>query len=201
MFEEIEKVVYINLKERTDRRAEIEKQLSIFHHEKIVRFNAIKHQNGALGASMSHIAVVEMAIQNNWKNVLIVEDDMVWNQFNIAYPIYEKLVSKPYDVLCLGSACVEYDRQTYKAKYVSTATAYLVNNHYYQTLLETFKEGLENFMNDESKHSLYALDRCWLKLITKDNWFVIQPTMCVQKPGYSNIENKFVNYNPQFGVW
>jgi glycosyl transferase family 25 len=201
MFQEIEKVVYINLEERTDRRAEIEKQLSIFHHEKIVRFNAIKHQNGAIGCSMSHIAVVEMAIQNNWKNVLIVEDDMIWNQFNIAYPIYQKLISKPYDVVCLGGACVDYDRQTYKAIYVSTTTAYLVNNHYYQTLLANFKEGVEQFIKHEDKHSLYALDRNLMKLMPKDNWFVIQPALCVQKPGYSNIENKFVNYNPQFGVW
>jgi len=108
MFEEIEKVVYINLEERTDRRAEIQKQLSIFHHEKIVRFNAIKHRNGAIGCSMSHIAALELAIQNNWKNVLIVEDDMIWNQFDRGYPIYKKLVSNPFDVLCLGGACVEY---------------------------------------------------------------------------------------------
>ena len=137
MFEDIEKVVYINLDERTDRRAEIERQLSIFPSEKIVRFPAIKHLNGAIGASMSHIAVVELAIQNDWNNVLIVEDDMIWNKFEVGYPIYEKLVSNPFDVLCLGSACVDYDRQTYKAKYVSTGTAYLVNKHYYQTLLQT----------------------------------------------------------------
>ena len=201
MFQQIEKVVYINLEERRDRREEIEKQLSVFPSEKVIRFNAIKHRNGALGASKSHIAVVELAIQNNWKNVLIVEDDMVWNKFDTGYPIYEKLVSQPFDVLCLGSACVQYNSQTYKAKYVSTATAYLVNQHYYQTLLETFKDGLEKFTNDETKHALYALDRIWMKLIERDNWFVVQPTMCIQKPGYSNIENKFVNYNPQFGIW
>ena len=201
MFEEIEKVVYINLEERPDRMAEVERQLSVFPPEKVLRFNAIKHRNGAIGASKSHIAVVELAIQNNWKNVLIVEDDMIWNKFDTGYPIYEKLVSNPFDVLCLGSACVQYNPQTYKAKYVSTATAYLVNNHYYRTLLETFKDGLEKLTNDETKPSLYALDRIWMHLIERDNWFVVQPTMCIQKPGYSNIENKFVNYNPQFGIW
>jgi glycosyl transferase family 25 len=201
MFEEIEKIVYINLEERPDRREQVEKELSVFPPEKVLRFNAIRHRNGAIGASKSHIAVVELAIQNNWKNVLIVEDDMIWNKFEIGYPIYKKLVSNPFDVLCLGSACVQYNRETYKAKYVSTATAYLVNNHYYQTLLETFKDGLEKLTLDESKHALYALDRIWMHLVERDNWFVIQPTLCVQKPGFSNIENKFVNYNPQFGIW
>jgi glycosyl transferase family 25 len=201
MFEEIEKVVYINLEERADRREEIEKQLSIFQHEKIVRFPAIKHRNGLIGCVLSHISVFEMAIENNWKNVLIVEDDMVWNQFNIGYPIYEKLISNPYDVICLGGACVQYEPNTYKAKYVSTTTAYLLNNHYIPVILENFKEGLENLKIDENNHESFALDRHWMKLISKDNWFVIQPALCVQKPGYSNIENKFVNYNPQFGVW
>jgi glycosyl transferase family 25 len=200
MFQEIDKVVYINLDERIDRRAEIERQLSVFPREKVMRFNAIKHRNGAIGCSTSHIAVVELAIQNNWKNVLIIEDDVIWNKFDIGYPIYERLISIPFDVLCLGGACVDYNPETYKAKYVSTTTAYLVNQHYYQTLLETFKDGLKNLINDESQHSSYALDRCWLKLIEKDNWYIIQPSLCVQKPGYSNIENKFVNYNPQFGI-
>ena len=201
MFEEIDKVVYINLEERTDRKNQVEKELSIFPPEKVIRFNAIRQQNGAIGASMSHIAAIELAVKNEWKNVLIVEDDMIWNQFEIGYPIYKKLVSNPFDVMFLGSACVQYEPETYRAKYVSTGTAYLVNNHYYQTLLETFKEGLEKFINDQSKHSLYALDRIWMKLIERDNWFVIQPTLCIQKPGYSDIENKVVNYNAQFGVW
>jgi hypothetical protein len=126
---------------------------------------------------------------------------MVWNKSHIGYPIYEKLVLNPFDVLCLGGACVQYNPQTYKAKFVSTGTAYLVNQHYYKTLLETFKDGLEKLTNDESKHSFYALDRIWLKLIEKDNWFIIQPSLCVQTPGFSNIENNFVNYNAQFGLW
>lgn len=201
MFKQIEKVVYINLEERRDRRLEIEQVLSIFPPDKVLRFNAFKHRNGLIGCGMSHIGVIELAIENKWNNVLIVEDDMVWNMPNVGYPIFNKLVANQFDVLCLGGACVDYDRATYKAKYVSTTTAYLVNKHYYQTLLETFKEGLEKLILDESKHSSYALDRIWLKLIGRDNWFVIQPTLCMQKPGFSNITNGFVNYTSQFGLY
>lgn len=201
MFEEVDKVIYINLEERTDRKNQVEKELSIFPREKVIRFNAIKHRNGLIGCVLSHIAVFEMAIQNNWKNVLIVEDDMVWNRFEVGYSIYKRLVSNPYDVICLGGACVQYEPETYKAKYVSTTTAYLLNNHYIPVILENFKEGLEKLKIDERNHASFALDRHWMKLINRDNWFVIQPALCVQTPGYSNIENKFVNYNPQFGVW
>lgn len=199
MFEEVDKVVYINLEERPDRRIQVEKELSVFPSEKVVRFNAIKQTNGALGASMSHIAVVEMAIQNNWKNVLIVEDDMTWNKFDGGYAIYKKLVSNPFDVLILGGACVTCSSD-YKAEVVSTATAYIVKNHYFKTLLETFKEGLEKFINNQELHHKYALDRIWMKLMAKDNWYIVHPPMCVQRPGYSNIENKFTNYSAQFGL-
>ena len=43
-----------------------------------------------------------MAIQNNWENVLIVEDDMVWKNFNKGYNTLQNLVNKPYDVILLG---------------------------------------------------------------------------------------------------
>ena len=199
MFEEVDKVVYINLEERPDRRIQVEKELSVFPSEKVVRFSAIKHKNGAIGCSMSHIAVVEMAIQNNWKNVLIVEDDMTWNKFDAGYAIYKKLVSNPFDVLCLGGASVKCNSE-YKAEFVSTTTAYLVNSYYFSTLLETFKEGLENLKVHEDLQHLYALDRIWMKLMVKDSWYIVHPPMCVQRPGYSNIENKFTNYSAQFGV-
>jgi glycosyl transferase family 25 len=44
MFETVEKVVYINLAHRTDRRAQIEEELrKVFPDEKIVRFEAVRY--------------------------------------------------------------------------------------------------------------------------------------------------------------
>jgi len=201
MLDVIEKVLYINLDEREDRRASIENELSIFSKDRVVRISAIKHRNGLIGCAMSHILALEMAIENNWKNVLIVEDDMKWHRFDEGIKIFDKLVANPYDVICLGGACVQYEPETYRAKYVSTTTSYLVNNHYFATLLANLKEGVIKLTEDEEKHSSYALDRNWLSLLHTHKWFVIQPTMCVQAPGYSNIVNNFVNYYPQFGVY
>ena len=67
----IEHVVYINLDHRTDRRQHMEKEVSIFPSERVTRFSAIKHDYGAIGCTRSHIAVLEMAISSDWKNVLI----------------------------------------------------------------------------------------------------------------------------------
>ena len=75
----IEKVIYINLEKRKDRRVAIEKQLLLyFPSNKIVRFNAFFNERGYVGCSQSHIGALQMAINHKWKNCLILEDDIVY---------------------------------------------------------------------------------------------------------------------------
>jgi glycosyl transferase family 25 len=198
MFESIEKVVYINLEERTDRKESIEKELlKYFPAEKFERFNAIKHERGAIGCTKSHIAVLEMAIQQNWKNVLVVEDDAIWSNFDKGYPILEKLIKNQFDVITLGITSASYDTSTYKLLSGQSTTAYIVNNHYYNTLLYNFKYGLEQFVIT-NKYSSYAIDQYWKILQAKDTWFCVVPSLLVQGPSYSDIEKKNVNYMNEF---
>jgi glycosyl transferase family 25 len=194
MFEFVEKVVYINLESRTDRRIQIEAELSVFPSNKVIRFNAIKEWNGHHGCSKSHIAVLEMAIKENWSNVLIIEDDAKWNKFDIGYAILEKLTKSPYDVISLGGIGGYVDPHTFRAFDFQTATAYLVSNHYYNTLLTNFKEGLKILMASETYHSTGCLDQHWKQLHCKDNWFRIYPHLLYQRPSYSDIIKDHVDY-------
>ena len=189
----IEKVVYINLAHRTDRREQVEKELSIFPSEKVLRFDAIKHERGAIGCSLSHIAVLEMAIEKNWKNVLIVEDDMIWNnnQFDTGRKTLNNLISKPYDVIVLGGTFVKYNPMTNKLIECQTTTAYLIHNHYFQKLLDCFKQSVA----DKS-----YIDKSWKSLQKPDNWFIIYPPLAIQSAGYSDIEKRDTNYYRFFGL-
>ena len=193
----IEKVVYINLERRKDRLEQIQKELSIFPPEKVQRFNAISHEKGAIGCSMSHIAVLEMAISQNWKNVLIVEDDMQWSNFSQTIELLNKLLSQPYDVIGLGGTFVNYNRNTYKAYSFSTTTGYVVSNHYYSVLLENFKEGCQKLI-EKYEPVKYAIDRYWNQIQSRDNWYIIMPPICIQRPSYSDVENADVNYSLKF---
>ena len=56
------------------------------------------------------------------------------------------------------------------------------------------KEGLNKLMQDQKKGTLYAIDKYWLHLQKRDRWFLIIPLTVIQKEGYSDIENKTVNY-------
>lgn len=103
----IEQVIYINLDSRSDRRMSVEKQLEdVFFEDKIQRFSAIQHKFGCIGCSKSHKAVLAMAMQNNWKNYLVVEDDFVWTNFKEGLSNFKKLVTAQpnFDVICFASA-------------------------------------------------------------------------------------------------
>jgi len=189
MINYIEKVVYINLEHRTDRKELIEKELSIFPNEKVVRFNAIKDINGHIGASKSHIEVLKLAIKNDWKNVLIVEDDAKWHNLNEGYPIFEKLIKNDYDVILFGFGECNYSiNKNYKLSKAISATAYLIKNHYYPILLENFEESLHKLSINPAWYN--CIDQGWHKLMVSDNWYGIYPVILYQREGYSDIEKR-----------
>jgi len=197
MFEFVEKVVYINLEHRTDRKAQIEDVLKDIPSEKVIRFNAIKESHGGIGCTKSHIAVLKMAQKEGWKNVMIVEDDATWNKFEEGYPILQKLSEQPFDVITLGIAFAEFNKDTYKLSSGQTTTAYIVNQSYYDRLLANYEEGLSGFQETGWYHQ-YALDQFWKRLQVRDNWYCVAPSLLVQRPGYSDIEKRTVNYTKHF---
>jgi glycosyl transferase family 25 len=188
----IEKVVYINLEHRTDRRAQVEEQLAVFG-DRVERFSAIQKSPGGVGCSMSHLAVLKRAKEQGWKNVLIVEDDFVWCKTEEGMTIFDKISKNPYDVIMLGGAYLKYDTVTYKLLSGQTALAYIVDSSYYDTLISNFKEGLEGFLRTMN-YPVYALDQYWKHLQPHDRWYVIRPSLCMQRPSFSDIEQAHVDY-------
>jgi len=180
----IKKVVYINLSKRKDRKEHMENILSIFPKEKIVRFNAIENKNGAIGCSLSHIGVIEMAIKENWENCLVLEDDNIWYRFEEGYNLFNNLFKKDFDVIVLGGYLPVYDKKTYKLESCLCTGAYFVNKHYYKTLLDNFKEGLTKFYLESYGN---AVDVYWKHLMKKDNWYIVYPQLFLQKDDYSDI--------------
>ncbi len=197
MFEFIDKVIYINLEHRTDRKEQIESELQkYFPIEKIQRFNAIKHQHGGIGCTQSHIAILEMAIQNNWSNYLVVEDDAIWSNFDKGYSLLEQLIQKPYDVITLGTVYANYTPE-FKLLSGQTTTAYIVQQKYYSVLLENFKESLAGFLST-GNYPVFSIDQYWKRIQPRDNWYCIIPSLMIQRPGYSDIEKAVIDNGRYF---
>lgn len=196
---DIKNALYINLAMRTDRKKHVEEQLSNIGI-KSERFNAIELKNGAVGCSMSHLKCLEMAKQNNWEHVLITEDDILFlnptlfvNQINTFLNNH-----KNFDVLLIaGNNMPPYtkiDNSCVKVTRCQTTTGYLVKQHYYDTLINNYREGIKKLISEPSKHTLYAIDKYWFKLQEKDKWFLIVPLTVTQREDYSDIEKRRTNY-------
>jgi len=196
----IDQIVYINLEHRKDRKEQIEKQFSVFFPNNIHRFNAIldKRVDGHVGCGLSHIAILEIAIKKNWKNVLIMEDDMIWDDLS-QFKILDTLIKNPYDVIVFGGTFANYNINTYKLIECQTTTAYLVNNHYFEKLLNCFKTTIQNLILTKNTEN-HAIDQAWKPLQATDNWYLLYPPLSIQGSGFSDICKTNVNYENFYNI-
>jgi len=200
--ENVKNVVYINLEHRTDRKEHVEKQLANIGLREPTRFNAIKMKNGAIGCSMSHLKCLQMAKDNSWPNVLICEDDIQFlnpglflNQINAFLSSHK---TEDWDVLLLaGNNMLPYEKHganSIKVHHCLTTTGYIVESHYYDALIQNYKEGIQKLMREPENKKLYAIDKYWIQLQERDNWFLIIPLSVVQMEDYSDIESKKTDF-------
>ena len=199
--EDIKNTFYINLEHRTDRKEHVTKQLTNLGLQGFERFNAIKMENGALGCSMSHLKILQTAVQNNWDHVLIVEDDITFLDLDLFKANFETFLQRNgnnWDVILLaGNNMPPYDTiddVCIKVKRCQTTTGYLVNGHYIKKLMENVKMGLTQLMYKPASHAMYAIDKFWFLLQAVDKWYLIVPPTVVQREDYSDIEKRQTNY-------
>ena len=200
---DIKHVVYINLNNRPDRKIQIESELYSMEisHSAIRRFSAIELQDGALGCSLSHLKCIQQAKMDNLPHIMVVEDDLKITDINKFNVQFDKLLqtNSDWDVVILaGNNVGPYKILSDSAVKISkcqTTTGYLVKSTYYDTLIENFKNGINLLMSNPTKRILYAIDKFWFSLQSRDNWLIVYPLLATQRPNYSNIERKYTNYD------
>jgi hypothetical protein len=73
-------------------------------------------------------------------------------------------------------------------------TGYIVQQHYYDTLIANFREGITKLLSDPTNKREFAVDMYWKRLQPKDRWYMIVPPTVVQVEGFSDIEKRETNY-------
>ena len=190
---------YINLASRPDRKQHVESQLESIGIN-AERFNAIKLPNGALGCSMSHLKCLEIAKKEEWSHLLIVEDDIKFLNPELFKTQLSRFLSThdSWDVILLGGNNVPpfktIDDTCVKVTSCQTTTGYLVNGHYFSTLIDNFRTGIKKLVENPSQHILYAIDKYWFHLQRRDDWYLIIPLSVTQREDYSDIEKRPTNY-------
>lgn len=190
----------INLDERKDRLFEITKQMESLEID-FTRFPAIKHENGVIGCMASHIACLELALNNNYPYVVIMEDDC---QFNVDSQEIKNYISGFLKTDCpffiFGATNITrlpYNELFCRGKNFMSATCYIVKNEYMSKLLKLWKTNFPQLVNTNNHD--FCGDCCWKILQEKDCWLVPKKEKVIcQRPGFSNIQNGFVNYQNTF---
>ncbi len=205
LFNYFDKIFLINLDSRKDRLDESMKILNTYNlGEKLIRFSAItpppnlkdsfdekgrKISRGAVGLILSMLEIFKESKKNNYNSILILEDDFLLKNEEYGGDVIEQLKNIEWDVFYLGANLHQkldnVSNNLYKIKYGYATHAVAYNKNFYDYFLTSYDSG-----------DIKILD-VWLSEFAQNNLncFCSWPILSIQRPSYSDIENKFTDYD------
>jgi len=176
----------INLKERKEKRKYIHTHLSRRGIDYKL-FQTTRHSNPKRGCLESHYTIIEKEWkEGKYDTLLIFEDDASLIQSF-------KQIKKPpenWDMIYLGGTVHRVMEKNVVNGY---SRVQCWTTHAYMIHLKN-----KEFMNQllQMKEYEYEIDRYYLEKIHPHFYcYMVDPMICLQKDGYSDIENKMVNYD------
>lgn len=203
MSHNIDKIFYINLDKRTDRREEIESELKQTNlYDRAERIEAIPTPNqGILGCTMSHLKAIRTAKERDYNNILILEDDF---QFTIGKEEFENQITRLFENMPTFDVCmISYNIQRSietnhdflrKVLEAQTASGYIINKCFYDKLINLYEWAIP-LLEQTKEHWNYANDQCWKRLQPEANWYALATRCGKQRAGYSDNSEKFEDHD------
>lgn len=205
----IDKAYCISIDKNKDKQLQILKECRQINQEFDFLLVEKNEKDPVLGCLSSHIQCIMDAKINNYKNVMIMEDDVVFNMdiITLIKNTYKIKVPDIFDMFFLGYNINEGYRHNIGVMKLLSAQAahcYIINERVYDYILENVKLDwvqqpewnmryeLERYVNFNCR----AIDLFYAKFVNSRNHsYGIYPIIANQRPGYSEIENKMVEYN------
>ena len=189
---------YINLDRRPDRREYFENECKKMNIT-VERFPAIEHSFPALGCNLSHLEVLKLARERKYPSVMIFEDDFEFIVSKEEFTEICGLIPDDFDVVMIGYNLYHatvYNNTFAKVTDARTASGYIVNSKFYDTLISNWEEASSLMANNLNRKDYvpYANDKYWIRLQAKSNWFSTLKRVGKQREGYSDLEKTYVNY-------
>ena len=201
--EHVHRIVYINLDRRTDRRQQLEQELQRLEvpTAKVERFAAIAHAEGLIGCGLSHLAVIRRAREQQWPNVLVLEDDFCAkaDHAQLQAQLADLFRLPGFDVFMLAYNIPDQQEDAATAGIVptqnaQTTSAYLVHSDIYDRLIETWEDGLALLQSEPWRHWDFALDQYWKRLQPESRWFRAVPRLGFQRASFSDCSQQFMDH-------
>lgn len=159
--------------------------------------NFIKYnfQKGALGCLLSHLKAIEDAKENGYKNILVLEDDILINSvFWKKYKLIEQSISD-YDFLYLGKKQLNMgnpNRPFYKPNiYTFASHAWLIKSNMYDILIDTYT----TFKNPVDMAVFELFDNEKYKFgVVRDDLFITTEESDIRE---KSVSTSLFNWKPQ----
>lgn len=188
-------VYVVSLHERQDRRLIIEEEMK---KEEIdfTFFDAVKDDIGWIGLMQTMRILFFDAAYKNKKNILIFEDDATFLFSDIKWRMANILKQLKEDYHCLYLGCnLAFEPKKVSPNLLKVNAAYSTHAIAYGCdAIKMIADLLINSNPEEPYDSflvnnIQSLDKC----------YCVYPMLVSQKPGYSDIEKRVVNYDRLFG--
>lgn len=190
-----ERAIVINLESRRDRLEQVTSELN----ELGVPFEVFKgiedKESGARGVFQTYKALLEsLKAEGETRNVLILEDDVVFAHDAVSFfhDAAEGLKNKSWDLLFLGA--------NVHKRMIATDTLYLLKlqEAYALHAVVYSEKGRNKCLELLSKHEYskqQPIDTLYAKeLIPRGDCYIINPMLAFQRPSFSDIERRHVDY-------
>uniref|UniRef100_UPI0035E3CEDA glycosyltransferase n=2 Tax=Atlantibacter subterraneus TaxID=255519 RepID=UPI0035E3CEDA len=187
-WQQVDKVLAINLDSRTDRWQQIQNELAQvgMPADKLVRVSGCVNADGALGRRDAWLAALQLAQQNGWHNCLILEDDTVFlkqqKHVSALNTLLQALDALPWQTVILGGRihtgqAMKSLNGIVRVGAADKVCAMLVNSRYYTPLIAHMRQDLSSTPEAQ-----------WAPLMQAGKWLAFSPSLCYQRAGYSDIE-------------
>ncbi len=204
LFDRFEKVYCINLDRRTDRLNSFNQQVEKYNLGEYIRISAVDGKTlntgqfqtglkpGELGLILTNIKIIRDAKKNNFKNILILEDDCIFTDEILNVQNYFDALPNDWDMLYMGGN---------HNLHLGVKPPFTINEKVYKihTTYSTHFIGMKNTIFDhvELLLSQYKnpLDVCYVTLQKIFNIYCFYPAIAKQLVDFSDIQNSTTDYN------
>lgn len=198
---------YINLDHREDRKTHFENNIkSNDFFKNVERFTAIKGNPGYIGCSKSHIELLTKFLDEDGEYFMVCEDDIsIINnkKFENFIIDFNKIKNtNNWDLITLtpyqSDNNIKQNNEMLQSNFMrlkssQTTACYIIKKSFIKLLLENFKYSTENLIKSNN-YPIYAIDQYWKRLFPIHNIYAYKTKFVIQLPGYSDINQCYVNY-------
>lgn len=200
-----DRILVMNLKSRTDRLAEITNVFKSVNVSNFTVIPAVRHECPMLGCALANILAIENCIASNVQICLFLDDDFTLrHQASVASKLVDNFFLTAtshrlhWDVLLISAGIIQSTETSFpgiiRVMEAQAGSGYAVRRHFLKRLQSNFLAGAAVLNTNCGAHETHASDQHWKLLMPRFNFYAVDPLVGKQKPGFSDTQNKFVNY-------